>query len=129
MNPRICPNSPIGFPLAPVGLSMALCTEIFAKVLLMRFSERESSEGLKRSELARHIGITPSAVTKLFRGKTLPSAETLDRLSSFFGVKVHTWFIPPGEEMTSEISPEEGLRVYLRSKGYILKAIPKPRGS
>lgn len=55
----------------------------FGDRLLALLNER----GLSKSDLARHLNVLPSTVSRYTHGR-VPEAETLDRIARFFGVTV-----------------------------------------
>ena len=55
----------------------------FGDRLLALLNER----GLSKSDLARHLNVLPSTVSRYTNGR-VPEAETLDRIARFFGVTV-----------------------------------------
>ncbi len=63
-----------------------------------RLSERRRALGMSMSELARTIGVSPSLISQIERGQSLPSVETLFALSAALGATVDMFFSPGGAE-------------------------------
>ena len=59
-------------------------------------SHRRRELGLSMSELARQVGVSPSMVSQIERGQTLPSVATLFALAAALGATVDTFFTTPG---------------------------------
>jgi transcriptional regulator with XRE-family HTH domain len=57
-----------------------------------RLSERRRELGMSMSELARTIGVSPSMISQIERGQSLPSVETLFALAAALGATVDTFF-------------------------------------
>ena len=60
-----------------------------------RLSERRRELGMSMSALARKIGVTPSMISQIERGQSLPSVETLFALADALGATVDTFFGTP----------------------------------
>lgn len=60
-----------------------------------RLSERRRELGMSMSALARKIGVTPSMISQIERGQSLPSVETLFALAEALGATVDTFFGSP----------------------------------
>ena len=60
-----------------------------------RLSERRQELGMSMSALARKIGVTPSMISQIERGQSLPSVETLFALAEALGATVDTFFGSP----------------------------------
>ena len=58
-------------------------------------SHRRRELGLSMSELARQVGVSPSMVSQIERGQTLPSVATLFALAAALGATVDTFFTTP----------------------------------
>jgi transcriptional regulator with XRE-family HTH domain len=57
-----------------------------------RLVERRQQLGMSMSELARTIGVSPSMISQIERGQSLPSVETLFALAAALGATVDTFF-------------------------------------
>lgn len=57
-----------------------------------RLVERRQQLGMSMSELARTIGVSPSMISQIERGQSLPSVETLFALATALGATVDTFF-------------------------------------
>lgn len=79
-----------------------------------------NERGLSKSDLARHLNVLPSTISRYTHGR-IPDAETLDRIARFFGVTVdyllgrtddpHGLAIPETEQ-----APDDELYVVFRGK-------------
>jgi transcriptional regulator with XRE-family HTH domain len=67
------------------------------EMIRQRLSERRRALGLSMSELARQVGVSPSMVSQIERGRTLPSVATLFALASALGATVDAFFTEPGD--------------------------------
>lgn len=63
------------------------------EVLREQIVERRQELGLSKSELARKIGVSPSMVSQIERGNSLPSVPTLFALATALGANVDTFFV------------------------------------
>jgi len=61
--------------------------------------------GLNQPEFARHRGISVQTLRKIETGKANPTVETLDQITSVFGLK--TGFVPKNKEQGSR-NKEQG---------------------
>lgn len=61
----------------------------------LRIEEILREKGMKNIDLARILGYTPVAVSRLVNGKTLPTLKTLERISDALGVPVWQFFVDP----------------------------------
>ncbi|HEY5058908.1 MAG TPA: helix-turn-helix domain-containing protein [Gaiellaceae bacterium] len=57
-----------------------------------RLIERRRELGMSMSSLARNIGVSPSMISQIERGQSLPSVETLFALAAALGATVDTFF-------------------------------------
>jgi transcriptional regulator with XRE-family HTH domain len=48
--------------------------------------------GIKQSTLASHLHVTPAAVSKWVRGKSMPSPERVARIEKFLGIPAKRLF-------------------------------------
>lgn len=76
-------------------------------------TERRRALSISMSELGRMIGVSPSMVSQIERGQTLPSVGTLFALAAALGVTVDAFLAEPGaageeEEVTRADSPAQG---------------------
>lgn len=46
------------------------------------------------AELARHLGVTPQAVSQWLSGATTPNVQHLFRLEHLYGIKAEEWLNP-----------------------------------
>jgi transcriptional regulator with XRE-family HTH domain len=80
------------------------CQEVFDNKLKpavrQSFGERlrQAFEGIGNSEIARKIGVSPSAITDYMKGKTLPTAEGLVRIAEISKTNLHWLLTGEGEE-------------------------------
>lgn len=58
-------------------------------------AERRRELGISMSELARRVGVSPSMVSQMERGQTLPSVATLFALGAALGATVDMFFTEP----------------------------------
>jgi transcriptional regulator with XRE-family HTH domain/quercetin dioxygenase-like cupin family protein len=61
-------------------------------------SERRRELGISMSELARRVGVSPSMISQIERGQSLPSVATLFSLANALGADVAALFDPPAED-------------------------------
>jgi transcriptional regulator with XRE-family HTH domain len=73
-----------------------------------RLSARRRSLGMTMSELARQIGVSPSMISQIERGQSLPSVETLFALAAALGATVDTFFSTGGPTPPSPPTHEHG---------------------
>jgi len=62
-----------------------------------RLRSERARQGLSLRELARRIGLSPSAVSQIERGQTMPSVGTLYTLTSELGLSMDDLFAQAGE--------------------------------
>ena len=75
-----------------------------------RLSERRRSLGMSMSELARQIGVSPSMISQIERGNSLPSVETLFALAAALGATVDTFFSTRDGAAAARPEPAESSR-------------------
>jgi transcriptional regulator with XRE-family HTH domain len=75
-------------------------------------TERRREASMSMSELGRKVGVSPSMISQIERGQTLPSVGTLFALAAALGVTVDAFLTPPspgdadeGEDGTEAMSP------------------------
>lgn len=61
-------------------------------------ARRRRELGVSMSELARQVGVSPSMVSQIERGQTLPSVATLFSLAAALGATVDAFFADPEED-------------------------------
>ena len=69
--------------------------------------------GISQAQLAREIGVHQTAVSQWENGRTMPDADSLKRLSDFFGVSVD-----------AVLGQKTGKGVKIRVLGYIRAGLP-----
>src|SRR3954463_11125524 len=62
------------------------------EAIRMALSERRRALGMSMSGLAREVGISPSMVSQIERGQTLPSVATLFALAAALGADIDIFF-------------------------------------
>jgi transcriptional regulator with XRE-family HTH domain/mannose-6-phosphate isomerase-like protein (cupin superfamily) len=67
-------------------------------------TERRQAVGMSMSELGRKVGVSPSMISQIERGQTLPSVGTLFALAAALGVTVDA-FLTPAEGAEAEAAP------------------------
>lgn len=67
-----------------------------------RLVERRRALGMTMSALARKIGVSPSMISQIERGQSLPSVETLFALAGALGATVDTFFGATPEDAAPE---------------------------
>jgi transcriptional regulator with XRE-family HTH domain len=72
-------------------------------------TERRRAIPMSMSELGRKVGVSPSMISQIERGQTLPSVGTLFALAAALGVTVDAFLAEPatGEEEVVPTAPEE----------------------
>jgi transcriptional regulator with XRE-family HTH domain len=65
-------------------------------------SERRRGLGISMSELARNVGVSPSMISQIERGQSLPSVATLFSLATALGVDVAALFDAPLEDSADD---------------------------
>jgi transcriptional regulator with XRE-family HTH domain len=63
---------------------------------LLQFMKRE---GIKRTELADRMGVPPSRITKMLRGDSNLTIDTLVRAGRAVGADLHQTFAPEGKKV------------------------------
>src|SRR5215475_11391797 len=58
-------------------------------------TERRQESSMSMSELGRKVGVSPSMISQIERGQTLPSVGTLFALAAALGVTVDAFLTPP----------------------------------
>jgi transcriptional regulator with XRE-family HTH domain len=94
----------------PTNPSYAQLAEQQFVTVRERLSERRRSLGMTMSELARQIGVSPSMISQIERGQSLPSVETLFALAAALGATVDTFFSTGGRTAPSVPEPEQAER-------------------
>jgi transcriptional regulator with XRE-family HTH domain len=87
-----------------------------------RLSERRRALGMSMSELARTIGVSPSLISQIERGQSLPSVETLFALSAALGATVDMFFSPGAVEPAAPKSEPPQVRCHR----YVLRSSERP---
>ena len=72
-----------------------------------RLIERRRELGMTMSALARQIGVSPSMISQIERGQSLPSVETLFALAAALGLTVDTFFSASGTTQSPELEQTE----------------------
>lgn len=88
--------------------------------------ERRQALGMSMSELARQIGVSPSMVSQIERGQTLPSVATLFALAAALGATVDAFFGEAQGE-TAEPGPEPVTRTRAAAER-LTEAFSQPAG-
>jgi transcriptional regulator with XRE-family HTH domain len=70
----------------------------------VRVAAHRARQGMKVSELARRVGVSPSLISQIERGQSRPSVSTLFALSEALGVPVDAFF-RDREEATPAAAP------------------------
>ena len=70
--------------------SLAYKTEAAALEFTEELVARMKSQGVSRADLARKIGCSPAYVTKILRGSTNFTLETMVKIADVLGCKVRT---------------------------------------
>jgi len=93
--------------MAEVG-SVPPATEVSARfddlaerrlaAMRLALAERRRALGLSMSSLAREVGVSPSMVSQIERGQTLPSVATLFALVTALGVDIDALFETSGDD-------------------------------
>ena len=77
-----------------------------------RLVERRRELGMSMSALARKIGVSPSMISQIERGQSLPSVETLFALAEALGATVDTFFgATPEDGPPGARAPADGVTV------------------
>jgi transcriptional regulator with XRE-family HTH domain len=74
------------------GSPIADASEQAARRLGERVAEHRTRQGIRVSELARRIGVSPSLISQVERGQSRPSVSTLFALAEALGVPVDSFF-------------------------------------
>ncbi len=61
-------------------------------------TERRRESSMSMSELGRKVGVSPSMISQIERGQTLPSVGTLFALAAALGVTVDAFLTPPAKK-------------------------------
>lgn len=85
--------------------------------LRLALSERRQELGITMTELARRVGVSPSLVSQIERGQTLPSVPTLFALASELGATVDAFFSAPPAEANEDEAQQSTRATELRSAG------------
>jgi transcriptional regulator with XRE-family HTH domain len=67
-----------------------------------RLAAHRARQGMKVSELARRVGVSPSLISQIERGQSRPSVSTLFALAQALGVPVDTFFRDGDENQVSD---------------------------
>src|SRR4051794_32272312 len=65
-------------------------------------TERRQASSMSMSELGRKVGVSPSMISQIERGQTLPSVGTLFALAAALGVTVDAFLTQPEKKETEE---------------------------
>lgn len=65
-------------------------------------TERRQARSMSMSELGRKVGVSPSMISQIERGQTLPSVGTLFALAAALGVTVDAFLTPPEKKEEDE---------------------------
>jgi transcriptional regulator with XRE-family HTH domain len=93
------PESPVGNPAERRFESMRLA-----------LADRRRALGMSMSTLARQVGISPSMVSQIERGQSLPSVATLFALVSALGADVDAFFSTSGDGAGETPAAADGRR-------------------
>jgi transcriptional regulator with XRE-family HTH domain len=74
------------------------------EAIRLSLSRRRRELGLSMSELARTIGVSPSMVSQIERGQSLPSVATLFALAAALGATVDTFFASALEDRGQDVN-------------------------
>jgi transcriptional regulator with XRE-family HTH domain/quercetin dioxygenase-like cupin family protein len=88
------------------GSPIADASERAAQRLAERVARQRTRQGLRVSELARRIGVSPSLISQIERGQSRPSVSTLFALAEALHVPVDAFFRDE-EEAPVESQPDE----------------------
>jgi transcriptional regulator with XRE-family HTH domain len=80
------------------------------EAIRLSLSRRRRELGLSMSELARKIGVSPSMVSQIERGQSLPSVATLFALAAALGATVDAFFASALEDAQSDAGKPEAAR-------------------
>lgn len=69
--------------------------------------ERRQALGMSMSELARKIGVSPSMISQIERGQSLPSVETLFGLAAALGATIDTFLVAAPGDPNPPDAPDE----------------------
>ena len=75
------------------------------EAIRIALSERRRALGMSMSGLAREVGISPSMVSQIERGQTLPSVATLFALAAALGADVDIFFDRRSQQETPPAGP------------------------
>jgi len=76
--------------------TLAYKTELAVLEFTEELVARMACQGMSRAELARQIGCSPAYVTKILRGTTNFTLETLVKVADVLGCKIRTHLQPEG---------------------------------
>lgn len=80
------------------GIDLSHVAERQFDAIREALAERRQELGISMSELARRVGVSPSMVSQIERGQTLPSVATLFALAAALGATVDAFFKTPPTE-------------------------------
>lgn len=93
------------------------------------FRELREEKGLSRAEVAKQIGCTPSALSKIENGRTVPKEITIRKFCAFIHVPVaffynraftiEDYYFPPNCLVQPDNKP-----VYLDKDGFVHPSMP-----
>src|SRR5215813_5193558 len=89
---------------------MDLLNHVAARIKELRVSYN-SGEGLSQDALAAHLKVAPNTISRWETGTYRPSLKDLERISSFFGVSMMSFF---PEDMIDD-EEDENLKALLRT--------------
>lgn len=72
------------------------------EAIRLALTERRRASSMSMSELGRKVGVSPSMISQIERGQTLPSVGTLFALAAALGVTVDAFLSPPDGEPEEE---------------------------
>ena len=84
-----------------------------------RLKEIMADKGVTNIALAKQLGYSEVAVSNMVRGKTLPSLNTLEKISNFLGVGMRDFFEEEKVEAPSSrlVCPHCGKAIQIEVKG------------
>ena len=85
-----------------------------------RIADAIAAKGMKKSEVARRINVSPAFISQLCSGAALPSERTIVDIASVCGVN-KTWLRSGEGEMFQAMTEDEELAAYA---GDVLAAAP-----
>jgi len=84
------------------GTSATRTAEMQFAAVREQLVERRRALGMSMSALARRVGVSPSMISQIERGQSLPSVETLFALAAALGATVDTFFSTSQSEPLEE---------------------------